>query len=158
MEFLTGIDEEIARAKSLENYVIDKMEHCPNNNDCGNCADFCLQEALDHKSLYEWLEKLKEYVELEEQGLLPRFHLGDEFWVVSSCHRVSKAKIVMLQQKKNGTWKYRFCDEFSHTHDYEENELGKYFFSDKEGAEKRAEYEQERWEEQRKKLESMKGE
>ena len=41
----------------------------------------------------------------------------------------------MLQQKKNGIWKYRFCDEQSHTHDYEENEYGKYFWATKEEAE-----------------------
>ena len=95
MDFLTGIDEEIARAKSLENYVIDKMEHCPNNNDCGNCADFCLQEALDHKLLYEWLEKLKEYVELEEQGLLLRLpcKVGDKVYCFCSTFDFEEAKV-----------------------------------------------------------------
>lgn len=70
----------------------------------------------------------------EEQGLLPKFHLGDEFWT-NWLGKPLKAKIVMLQQKKNGLWKYRFCDEQSHTHDYEENEFGKYFWTTKEETE-----------------------
>lgn len=80
------------------------------------------------------LNKLGAYEDAEEQGLLPRFYLGDEFWI-EWLGEVLKAKIVMLQQKKDGTWKYRFCDERSHTMDYEENEYGKCFWSTKEQAE-----------------------
>ena len=60
--------------------------------------------------------KLAEYEDLQEKGLLPKFHLGDEFWVIH-YDGVVKEKIVMLQQKKDGTWKYRFkntCDKFRH--------------------------------------------
>lgn len=80
------------------------------------------------------IERLADYEDAEEQGLLPKFHLGDEFWTMW-LGKPLKAKIVMLQQKKNGIWKYRFCDEQSHTHDYEENEFGKYFWTTKEEAE-----------------------
>lgn len=83
-------------------------------------------------------EKLGAYEDAEEQGLLPIFHLGDEFWI-EWLGEVLKAKIVMLQQKKDGTWKYRFCDERSHTMDYEEREYGKYFLSTKEESEMRKE-------------------
>lgn len=76
------------------------------------------------------LVKLGEYEDAEEQGLLPKFHLGDEFWTIH-WNGVRKEKIVMLQQKKDGTWKYRFPT----TADYEENEFGKYFFNTKEEAE-----------------------
>lgn len=72
-----------------------------------------------------------EYRKLEEQGLLPKFHLGDEFWTVH-YDGVTKEKIVMLQQKKDGTWKYRFPN----TCDYEESDYGEYFFDTKEEAEK----------------------
>lgn len=43
--------------------------------------------------------KLTKYEDLEEKGLLPKFHLGDEFWTVR-LREVLKSKIVMLQQKK----------------------------------------------------------
>ena len=80
------------------------------------------------------VNKLADYEDAEEKGLLPKFYLGYEFWI-EWLGEILKAKIVMLQQKKDGTWKYRFCDERSHTMDYEENELGKYFFATKEEAE-----------------------
>ena len=80
----------------------------------------------------EAVDKLAEYEDAEEQGLLPKFHLGDEFWTLGGWwDKPKKEKIVMLQQKKDGTWKYRFpklCD-------CEEKEFGKYFFATKEEAE-----------------------
>ena len=76
--------------------------------------------------------KLRKYEDLQEQGLLPKFHLGDEFWVIH-YDGVVKEKIVMLQQKKDGTWKYRF----KNTCDFEENKFGKEFFDNEEDAEKR---------------------
>lgn len=80
------------------------------------------------------IQKLAEYEDAEEQGLLPRFHLGDEFWTVH-WNGVQKEKIVMLQQKKDGTWKYRFPN----TADYTESDYGKYFFDTKEEAEQKLE-------------------
>lgn len=100
--------------------------------------------------------KLAEYEDLEEKGLLPKFHLGDEFWTVR-CRKVLKSKIVMIQQKKDGTWRYRFNQEISpeyhDTSDYEEKDYGKYFFDIKEEAEKLAEKEKKQWEEELKRLE-----
>ena len=100
--------------------------------------------------------KLAKYEDLEEKGLLPKFHLGDEFWTVR-LREVLKSKIVMLQQKKDGTWRYRFRQEISpkyhDTSDYEECDYGKYFFVDKEEAEKLAEEQKKQWEEQLKRLE-----
>lgn len=78
------------------------------------------------------MEELKEYRELKKQKLLPRFHLGDEFWTVR-CSGVTKEKIVMLQQKKDGTWKYRFPN----TCDYEESDYGKCFFDTEDEAEQK---------------------
>lgn len=103
-----------------------------------------------------FLKELKAYRDLEEKGLLPKFHLGDEFWTVR-CREVLKSKIVMLQQKKDGTWRYRFSQEISSkyhdTSDYEEKDYGKYFFDVKEEAEKLAEKKKKQWEEELKRLE-----
>lgn len=106
---------------------------------------------------YKQVQKeLKLYQEEENQGLLPKFHLGDEFWTVR-CGEVLKSKIVMLQQKKDGTWRYRFSQEISSkyhdTSDYEEKDYGKYFFDVKEEAEKLAEKKKKQWEEELKRLE-----
>jgi hypothetical protein len=82
------------------------------------------------------LNQLHEYCKLQEQGLIPKYHMGDDFWVIDPCERVLSAKVVMLQQKKDGTWKYRFCDTYSNTYDYKEDEFGLKFFATKEAAEK----------------------
>ena len=88
--------------------------------------------------LLKMYDKLAEYEDAEEQGLLPRFHLGDEFWTIR-LGKVLKSKIVMLQQKKDGSWQYRFSQEitpeYHDTHNYKESEFGKRFFLTKEEAE-----------------------
>ena len=67
---------------------------------------FKLPQKDDEKAQKEFLEELSNmvgtYEDLKEQGLLPKFHLGDEFWVVH-YDGAAKENIVMLQQKKNGT-------------------------------------------------------
>jgi hypothetical protein len=125
--------------------------------DCDVCEEYCVHMQEDNcYCLQEVLEKLGRYEDLEEKGLLPKFHLGDEFWTVR-LRKVLKSKIVMLQQKKDGTWRYRFRQEISpkyhDTSDYEESDYGKYFFVNKEEAEKLAEEQKKQWEEQLKRLE-----
>ena len=89
------------------------------------------------KHFQDIFKKLAHYEDLEEQGLLPRFHLSEEFWTFY-LDRVEKAKVVMLQQKKDGSWKYRLSreitKEYHSTIDYEEREYGEYFFNTKEEA------------------------
>lgn len=116
------------RLKARNNFVLDNAI---------NAYEHTADSALDRCTL-DFLKELRDYRDAEEQGLLPKFHLGDEFWTMW-LGKPLKAKIVMLQQKKNGLWKYRFCDEQSHTHDYEENEYGKYFWATKEEAEQMGE-------------------
>ena len=110
----------------------------------------------NYQDFQKLTRKLADYEDLEEQGLLPKFHLGDEFWTVR-LRKVLKSKIVMLQQKKDGTWRYRFRQEinpkYHDTSDYEESDYGKYFFTNKEEAEKLAKEQKKRWEEQLKRLE-----
>ena len=100
------------------------------------------KDENDLKTHEEYIDKvsvkLGEYEDAEEQGLLPRFHLGDEFWTIR-LGKVLKAKVVMLQQKKDGSWQYRFSQEitpeYHDTHNYKESEFGKRFFLAKEEAE-----------------------
>lgn len=125
--------------------------------DCDVCEEYCPHMQEDNCScLQEVLDKLGRYEDLEEKGLLPKFHLGDEFWTVR-LRKVLKSKIVMLQQKKDGTWRYRFRQEISpkyhDTSDYEESDYGKCFFTNKEEAEKLAKEQKIQWEEQLKRLE-----
>lgn len=127
-----SIDEVIAHC----NRQIRDYERLNGKTELEN-ADISLnfiKQYWEHRQVAEWLRELKTYKDAEKKGLLPKFYLGYEFWI-EWLGEILKAKIVMLQQKKDGTWKYRFCDERSHTMDYEENELGKYFFATKEEAE-----------------------
>lgn len=45
----------------------------------------CIKAAKDHEQLAEWLEKIKEYQQLEEQGRLIKLpcKVGDTVWVVT---------------------------------------------------------------------------
>ena len=114
----------------LFDYDYEEMaEKFYNNND-----------VVDSVNLEFALEELAHYEDLKETGLIPRFHLGDEFWTIR-LNRVVKSKIVMLQQKKDGTWRYRFSQEISpkyhDTHDYEECDYGEYFWTFEEEAEQK---------------------
>lgn len=148
------MDNEIVDDDIFDDTMLDNLSYTPNT--------IKGLIALFYRNLWvmaELREKLKQYEDSEEKGLIPKFHLGDVFWTVHG-DGVSKEKIVMLQQKKDGTWKYRFPN----TCDYEENDYGKYFFSTKEEAEKLCEYKRKMWEEERNRLEEkrklaeMKGE
>lgn len=50
----------------------------------------CIKVAKDHEQLAEWLEKSKEYQQLEEQGRLIKLpcKMGDTVWVVTSPFNV----------------------------------------------------------------------
>ena len=53
---------------------------------CKDCAYYysksCIECAEEHEQLAEWLEELKEYRDLEEQGLLLKLpcKVGDTYW------------------------------------------------------------------------------
>lgn len=136
MERLT-IDEVIEHCKRhterMEDiYTKSKLEETPIEN-----SDF-MKQYWEHRQVAEWLEKLKDYEQAEEDGVVPKFHLGDEFWCLY-IDKVVKAKIVSLQQKKDGRWNYTLSREISENyHDiayYKECEYGKYFCSTKAEAE-----------------------
>ena len=119
-----------------ENYLgCNQIKGCSN----GTCEEIC-KEVLDCGvcPISKAIDKLAEYEQAEEDGLLPRFHLGDEFWCLY-IDQVVKAKIVSLQQKKDGSWNYTLSREISCSyHDiayYKESEYRKYFWSTKAEAE-----------------------
>lgn len=87
-------------------------------------------KALEEIQQYRVLGTIEDFKSLKQQDL-PKFHLGDEFWVVHYSE-VRKEKIVMLQQKKDGTWKYRFPNSA----DFTEEDHNKYFFDNEDDANK----------------------
>ena len=118
--------------------VYNIAKHCLRvNAEVDVCEDCVMHGRCDHTAiednariLLSKLEKLEKYEQLEEKGLLPRFHMGDEFYVnVIWRNQTLKAKVVMIQQKKDKTWKYRLCDEYASTSDFTESEYGIKFFA-----------------------------
>lgn len=76
------LDEAIKRC-----YDVAKTNSC----DCGE----------EHRQLAEWLEKLKEYEDAEEQGLLVRLpcKLGDTVYFFSDVlEEVCEAKVIKVEQ------------------------------------------------------------
>ena len=58
----------------------EAIEHCYEKTDCSECGQ-------QHEQLAKWLEELKEYKDLEEQGLLLRLHckIGRKVFYVQKC-------------------------------------------------------------------------
>ena len=115
--------------------LTDNTEYCTSWADCemqGRCA---ISGNCYERKLYN---KLREYEDAEEQGMIPRFHLGDELWSIR-LGKVLKSKIVMIQQKKDGTWQYRLSREitleYHDTANYKESDCGNRFFLTREEAE-----------------------
>ena len=88
------LDEAIKHAK-------DKAKEQRKDNDtcvvkegygCKDCAYYyskpCIECAEEHEQLAEWLEELKEYKELEEQGLLLKLpcKVGDTVYAIATIY------------------------------------------------------------------------
>lgn len=88
--------------------------------------------TLFGKPLSEWYEIAK----AEEHGLLIRLpcKVGACAYYINPFDEIEKGKITMIQQKADGTWKFRFSTSFSH--DVTKDDLGKTVFFTREEAEK----------------------
>lgn len=78
-----SIDEAIQKARSSENSF--KNNHKLNLTLKERSPYYgldCLRIADDNKHLAEWLEELKEYQQLEEQGRLIKLHYKDVYFIV----------------------------------------------------------------------------
>lgn len=72
MERLT-IEEAIKHAKEVADMNYNDAEKFDSNDSVENyMKDNCMKCAEQHEKLAEWLEELKSYKDLEEQGLLVR--------------------------------------------------------------------------------------
>lgn len=81
-------------------------------------------------------DKLCEYEDAEESGLLVRLpcKVGDTVYRLSPVFdEIESGKITMIQQKADGTWKFRVTTDFSH--DVTTDAIGKTVFLSREAAE-----------------------
>lgn len=81
-------------------------------------------------------DRLATYEDAEEHGLLIRLpcKVGACAYYINPFDEIEKGKITMIQQKADGTWKFRFSTSFSH--DVTKDDLGKTVFFTREEAEK----------------------
>ncbi len=91
---MVTIDEAIAHARKAaqEKYNEGFLCHAnPNDDELDNCID-C---AKEHEQLAEWLEELKEYKQLEEQGLLLELpcKVGDTVYVKMQSGEYAEAEV-----------------------------------------------------------------
>ena len=85
------IDEAIKHAKDKAKEQRKDYDTCvvKEGYGCKDCAYYysksCIECAEEHEQLAEWLEELKEYKQLEEQGLLLKlpFDVNSEVFIVS---------------------------------------------------------------------------
>lgn len=97
MERLT-LEEAIKHAKEVADMNYNDAEKFDSNDSVENYMKAnCMKCAEEHKQLAEWLEELKSYKELEEQGLLVK--LPDDL----------KKKVYRI------TYEYTECSNFGET-------------------------------------------
>ena len=85
---------------------------------CANCdryADSCTGGVFAD-CIMELAERLAMYEDAEEQGLLVRLpcKVGDTIYYLDPYDGIKNGKITMIQQKADGTWKFRVTTDFSH--------------------------------------------
>lgn len=89
----------------------------------------------ERKGHFDWrcenneiADKLAAYEDAEEQGLLVRLpcKVGDALYYLNPFDEIENCKITMIQQKADGTWKFRVTTDFSH--DVTTDAIGKTVF------------------------------
>ena len=128
------LDEAIqhAREKAKEQMYYANFERGSNFSSCIKCAG-------EHEQLAEWLEELKEYRDLEEQGLLLKLPYN-----IANCGKIyfvdeNDLEIYELLADKIEIYKMMISEKFVYTIDSFEffyEDFGKIVFLTKEEAEK----------------------
>lgn len=105
MERLT-LDEAIKHAKEVADMNYNDAEKFDSNDSVENYMKAnCIKCAEVHEQLAEWLEELKSYKDLEEQGLLVRLpcKVGDTMYdIVGKPLRIVEHKVDAFHIDKKG--------------------------------------------------------
>ena len=105
MERLT-LDEAIKHAKEVADMNYNDAEKFDSNDSVENYMKAnCIKCAEEHEQLAEWLEELKYYKDLEEQGLLVRLpcKVGDTMYdIVGKPLRIVEHKVDAFHIDKKG--------------------------------------------------------
>ena len=105
MERLT-LDEAIKHAKEVADMNYNDAEKFDSNDSVENYMKAnCMKCAEEHEQLAKWLEELKSYKDLEEQGLLVRLpcKVGDTMYdIVGKPLRIVEHKVDAFHIDKKG--------------------------------------------------------
>lgn len=105
MERLT-LDEAIKHAKEVADMNYNDAEKFDSNDSVENYMKAnCIKCAEEHEQLAEWLEELKSYKDLEDQGLLVRLpcKVGDTMYdIVGKPLRIVEHKVDAFHIDKKG--------------------------------------------------------
>lgn len=112
--------------------LTDKMSFCE-QVECRTCGDKTWIGCYERK-LYD---KLKEYEDLEEQGLLLKLpcKVGDKVYFINCLKEIVEEKVSMITQKADRTMKYRMSGEFG-CYDITQEEFMENYYPTKAEAEK----------------------
>ena len=138
MERLT-IDEAINHAKEVAKEKYNEGFLCHANPDDGE-LNKCIECAKEHEQLAEWLEELKSYKTLEEQGLLVKLpcKVGDTlFCIIESTIRELRVHHFDMPAFGTTDIAFRYADGFKLERFI--GELGKTVFLTRKEAEKKLE-------------------
>lgn len=93
------------------------------------------RSPMDSDTISAMYKKLAAYEDAEEQGLLVRLpcKVGDTVYRLNPFDEIESGKITMIQQKADGTWKFRVTTDFSN--DVTTDAIGKTVFFSREEAE-----------------------
>jgi hypothetical protein len=133
------LDEAIkhARDKAEESreYIVDDCNLEPFE---AHCNSQCIKCAEEHEQLAEWLEELKEYEQLEEQGLLLKLpcKIGDTVYSITRDF-ISEYKICSIEKYLEGFFFNWGCEKgiYKNIRGFTHFEIGKTVFLTKEEAE-----------------------
>ena len=139
MERLT-IDEAINHAKEVAKEKYNEGFLCHANPDDGE-LNKCIECAKEHEQLAEWLEELKSYKTLEEQGLLVRLpaKIGTELFQPCAGHESIIQSIVINNTITADDIYIGIIDERGYERHYSEKSIGKTVFLTRKEAEKKLE-------------------
>jgi hypothetical protein len=141
MERLT-LDEAIKHAKEVADMNYNDAEKFDSNDSVENYMKAnCMKCAEEHEQLVEWLEELKSYKELEEQGLIVRLpcKVGTEvFAILSRDSHYTKCQIKKIEIRPTIFGKICYFAELVAQRGccfrYFDNEFGKVIFLTREEA------------------------
>ena len=103
------------------------------------CEAYCRQQNYNscrECGIYEAIQKLAEYEDLEEQYGLPKFHIGQVVYSINFMNEIEEERVSMITQKADRSFKYRLSSGGS-VWEATEEKAGRLFFLTREEAEAR---------------------